>query len=190
MTDLRQRRHEATRQTLLDVAFALFKEHGFDGVTMEQVASAAGVSRSTAYRRFPTKEDVVLEVPRRWLDAFDQAFAELPDTTTLPDAVRVASLAVAQHIDNNRDSVLSAYSVLAQVPALQQSGVAMGAWLGRFMKLIDRFADVDPGTASTIAGAYMGGIDAMMSHWASTGGSGSVAESTSTLLDRFEPILP
>jgi AcrR family transcriptional regulator len=44
-------------------ALRLFTQRGFDAVTVEDVAAAAGVSHMTFYRHFPTKESVVLEDP-------------------------------------------------------------------------------------------------------------------------------
>ncbi|WP_229869661.1 TetR/AcrR family transcriptional regulator [Streptomyces flaveolus] len=38
----------------------LFTDHGYDAVTVADVAEAAGVSAMTVYRHFPTKEDLVL----------------------------------------------------------------------------------------------------------------------------------
>lgn len=190
MSDLRQRRREETKRTLFDAAFTLFAERGFDNVTMEEVATAAGMSRSTAYRRFPTKEDVVLEVPLRWHAEFDAAASELDDDTTAAEAIAAACLAVARHIDANHDTVRTAYEILGQSPTLQRSSASTADWPHQFALLLHRFADIDDETAAMIAGAYMGAIDAMMQHWAATGGTAAVTESTTRLLQRLEPMLP
>ncbi|WP_256966377.1 TetR/AcrR family transcriptional regulator, partial [Streptomyces griseiscabiei] len=50
----------AVRAELAQVAFELFLRDGFDKVTLDDLASAAGVSRSTFLRYFGTKEDAVL----------------------------------------------------------------------------------------------------------------------------------
>lgn len=190
MSDLRQRRREETKQALFDAAFTLFAERGFDEVTMAEVAEAAGMSRSTAYRRFPTKEDVVLEVPLSWLAAFDEAADALADDTSAADALAAGSLAVAARIDEDHATVRTAYAILGQSPTLQQSGAAMAAWLERLHALVTRYAKLDDEAAAMIAGAYMGAIDAMMQHWAATGGTDSVTAATTRLLKRLEPILP
>jgi AcrR family transcriptional regulator len=39
-------------------------EHGFDGLTMEGVASEAGVGKATIYRRWPSKTDLVFDAVR------------------------------------------------------------------------------------------------------------------------------
>ena len=54
---------ETTRQRLQDHALRLFGERGFDDVTVDEVARAAGVSHMTFFRHFPTKESVVLDDP-------------------------------------------------------------------------------------------------------------------------------
>lgn len=190
VSSLRERRHRETKQLLVEVAFDLFVEEGFANVSMEEVAQAAGVSRSTLYRRFPTKEAVVLEVPRRWLAAFDDAFGALPPDASLRDAVNGTTLAVAAHIDRHQDVVRTAYEILGRSPSLQQSGLATTAWLRRIVEVFERFSAADAEASLVSAGAYLGAIDAMMLHWAATGGTSSVTDSTTRLLSRLEPILP
>jgi TetR/AcrR family transcriptional regulator, regulator of autoinduction and epiphytic fitness len=56
------RRDRKRRQTLENVARtagALFAEHGYAAVTMEQIAAAADVAKGTLYNHFPVKEAVL-----------------------------------------------------------------------------------------------------------------------------------
>jgi AcrR family transcriptional regulator len=66
----------------------LFREQGYEGTTVEQIAEAAEVSPSTFFRYFPTKEDVVL------LDEYDglivEAFRAQPPELTPLQAMRKA----------------------------------------------------------------------------------------------------
>ncbi len=45
---------------LLAVTLQLLKEHGYDGLTVDAVASAARASKATVYRRWPSKAELVL----------------------------------------------------------------------------------------------------------------------------------
>ncbi|MFD4573915.1 TetR/AcrR family transcriptional regulator [Streptomyces sp. NPDC058417] len=59
-TGLRARKKERTRDAIGNAAVALFLEHGFDRVSVNDVAEAAEISKPTLFRYFPTKEDLVL----------------------------------------------------------------------------------------------------------------------------------
>ncbi|MFE3827181.1 TetR/AcrR family transcriptional regulator [Streptomyces sp. NPDC059092] len=50
----------AVRSELAQVAYGLIRREGFEQVTVNDLAAAAGVSRSTFLRYFGTKEDAVL----------------------------------------------------------------------------------------------------------------------------------
>ena len=63
---LRESKKLQTRQAITDQAMRLFALHGFDKVTVSEVAAAAGVSEKTVFNYFPTKEDLFFdEVPKR-----------------------------------------------------------------------------------------------------------------------------
>ncbi len=57
---LRERTRQAMRAEVSEVAFRLFAEQGFDKTTVDQIAAEAGLSRTTFFRYFGTKEEVVL----------------------------------------------------------------------------------------------------------------------------------
>ncbi|MGB3185892.1 MAG: TetR family transcriptional regulator [Ornithinimicrobium sp.] len=52
-----------THEQLQDVGLGLIVEAGYESVTVEQIARAAGVSHMTFFRHFPTKQSLVLQDP-------------------------------------------------------------------------------------------------------------------------------
>jgi TetR/AcrR family transcriptional regulator, regulator of mycofactocin system len=50
---------EDTRVRIESAALELFTRHGFEGVTIDEIAVAAGISRRTYFRYFATKADAV-----------------------------------------------------------------------------------------------------------------------------------
>jgi AcrR family transcriptional regulator len=58
---LRERKKQQTRRAIADAAKRLFLEHGFEQVSVAEVARAADVSEQTVFNYFPTKEDLVYE---------------------------------------------------------------------------------------------------------------------------------
>jgi AcrR family transcriptional regulator len=57
---LRARKKARTRDAIADAAISLFLAHGFDDVSVTDIAAAAEVSKPTLFRYFGTKEDLVL----------------------------------------------------------------------------------------------------------------------------------
>src|SRR5437764_14575195 len=54
-------RSEQAEQAIIEATLDLFAEQGFEGVCMEAVAARAGVGKATIYRRWPGKEDLLLD---------------------------------------------------------------------------------------------------------------------------------
>jgi AcrR family transcriptional regulator len=60
-SDLRSRKRIATREAISDAATRLFIERGFDQVTVDEIAAAAGVGRMTVFNHFVRKEDMFFD---------------------------------------------------------------------------------------------------------------------------------
>lgn len=63
MTDqvsLRERKRQRTYDAVSAAAISMFLKHGFDQVSVADIAAAAEISKPTLFRYFPTKEDLVL----------------------------------------------------------------------------------------------------------------------------------
>jgi AcrR family transcriptional regulator len=75
---LRERKKRQTRQALLDAAERLFETHGYDHVTVAQIADAASISVKTLFTYFASKEDLAFGDEARLRDALVTAVAGRP----------------------------------------------------------------------------------------------------------------
>lgn len=116
---LRALKRARTRTAIADSALRLFIEHGFDSVTVAEVASAAGVSERTVFRYFADKEDLLF--------AEDDGFRELlagelaaRDLSADPiTALRDATVAVALSVEDRRAELIERWRLVESSPALQ-----------------------------------------------------------------------
>jgi len=90
----RHGRSEEARQSILRAADDLLVEKGFAQLTMEGIATRAGVAKQTIYRWWPSKTDVLL-------DALGTDYAEdlnPPDTGALRDDLRAHLAHLADYL--------------------------------------------------------------------------------------------
>jgi AcrR family transcriptional regulator len=161
---LRERKKARTRAAMQQHAFRLFREQGYEGTTIEQIAEAAEVSPSTFFRYFPTKEDVVM------YDALDppviEAFEAQPPGLTPVQALRAASHAVFRELpeDEMRDLRERTALILA-VPELRSR------MLNEFTRTIQMLAELiakrtgrspNDFAIRTFAGALLGVVLSVM----------------------------
>ncbi|BBY03614.1 TetR/AcrR family transcriptional regulator [Mycobacterium seoulense] len=95
-------------RTILNTARGVFETYGVRRANIEDVAARAGVSRSTIYRRFPTKDDLFGHVVRREAEQF---FTTLDRATAGCDPERAVIEAFALGVRLVHDSPL--YSRIA-----------------------------------------------------------------------------
>jgi AcrR family transcriptional regulator len=89
-----------SHQAILEATLALFAEVGLQGLSIEAIAERAGVGKTTIYRRWSTKEDIIADA----LDLF-RAEHPIPDTGNIRDDL----LFIAQESQTlfNRDPLFS-----------------------------------------------------------------------------------
>ena len=94
---LREVSRDAVRARITDIALRLFAECGFDQVTVEQVAAAAGMSARTFHRYFPAKEDVVIGDPTRWGEYVRDTLAARPRSEPVWESLAAAFDTLVSH---------------------------------------------------------------------------------------------
>ena len=77
---LRPARTNATKQKLFEASMELIGERGAAGVTVDEIAAAAGVSKGTVYYNFGSKSDLIAQLLRHGVDILDGQAAERAGT--------------------------------------------------------------------------------------------------------------
>lgn len=124
----------AASTDVVAAALELFERQGFEATSVEQIAQAAGVSRSTFFRQFGGKEDVVfadhevlLGELREWLAAGHR------DPWV---AVCEASERVFRHFAADPEVARRRYRVVRTVPALREREIVT---VFRYERLFDEY---------------------------------------------------
>jgi AcrR family transcriptional regulator len=113
----------SVRERLVTAAFELFEERGFDGTTVDDIARAAGVGRSTFFRTFDAKEDVIFPEHDLLVGRMDErlrASASDSRRAALTDAARI----VLRHYVEEGEIARARYRLTSRVSALRDREIA------------------------------------------------------------------
>jgi AcrR family transcriptional regulator len=165
-----------TRSRLVDSAFELFGDRGYEATTVEAIAERAGIARRTFFRYFRSKDDVIFPDHDTQLAVIAQflAAAALPPVATVCGGVR---LVFRSYLADPEVSV-QRYRVARRVDALRQREVA-SVW--RYERLFasylrGRLAGETPGEASPtpladiVAAAVVAAHNSVLREWLRDGG--------------------
>ena len=118
------------RERLVAAALDLFNEHGYDQTTVAQIADRAGLTKSTFFRHFPDKRDVLTAGQDALAQLLREGIAAAPADATPLDAVCCRSQFAAASSRLNRElaprlkAAMAASSELQERYALKQIGLA------------------------------------------------------------------
>lgn len=158
-----------------DAALRLLLEQGFDATSVDQLAAAAGISRSTFFRRFGTKEDMVFADMEAVINVVETVLAAGRDRPAA--AVVDAALAVFDHHTSRPDASLLRHRLLQEVPALRDRElVSTHRYERTFRRGLDAAYSThrgDVGDANEDAGHA--GLEGREGREGAEGGSASVA---------------
>jgi TetR/AcrR family transcriptional regulator, regulator of mycofactocin system len=153
------RRRSTTWDHISNVAIDLFAARGFDDVSVDDVAEAAGIARRTLFRYYPSKNalpwgdfDVHLAHMRDLLADVDPAVA-------IGDALRTALLAFNTFDDTETARHRQRMRVILETEALQAYSMTMYAgWRGVVADFVARRLGTTPGdlVPRTVAWTMLG----------------------------------
>lgn len=103
VTGLRERKKQQVRETLAEVAHALFDARGFAAVTVDEIVAQAEVSPRTFYRYFPSKEAVLFADQDEMLALVRSSISVRPTTEPPLTALRNALAEVSEHYAEHND---------------------------------------------------------------------------------------
>lgn len=111
--NLRTRRRQLVQDDLARIAVRLFLDRGYDAVSVEEVAAAAGMSERSFFRYFPTKEAVLRRYRRSLSARLLRAFEARPDDEAPVTALRGAYVESAHVPYNDRPRIHSLERLLS-----------------------------------------------------------------------------
>jgi AcrR family transcriptional regulator len=177
---LRERKREATRLRIATEAGRLATERGVAGVTADEIADAADVSRATFFRFFATKETAIAEGfsgPK--VEQLLEVLRAQPGDLAPMDAVAQTFRDLGQLLDaDTRALVLEQARIAQDSPALQ--AWMASAWLHdeqlMAVVLAERLGtDVHDPRARMVAAVAMAALRTGLERWVAEDGTADLA---------------
>lgn len=140
---LRDRQRAQIRADIRRAAFRLFVERGYDAVTTEEIATAAGVSPRTFFRHVPAKEELLL-APVRYGGAAIVNLLEGRPAAESPDIALINAIITRTRSFEQADTEEWREALLVVPDLLDKVTVHRPADKDRAAKLIAERMGVDP----------------------------------------------
>ena len=144
----------SARDRLAEAAFDLFGERGYEQTSIDDITERAGLGRTTFFRHYRSKEDVIFPDHDRLLEQIGERLRTSSDGTALvavSDAVRL----VLRHYVAEGELARRRYAITSAVPALRDREIASVA---RYQRLFREFIAGwlgDPGEPASLRAELM-----------------------------------
>ncbi|WP_420003124.1 TetR family transcriptional regulator C-terminal domain-containing protein [Arenibacterium sp. LLYu02] len=107
------------RATILEAALDVFSQHGFRGATVDQIASAAGLSKPNMLYYFPSKEAIFTELLSELLDTWLDPLRELdPSGEPIEEILAYVQRKLQMSQEMPRESRLFANEIVQGAPRM------------------------------------------------------------------------
>ncbi len=107
------------RATILEAALDVFSQHGFRGATVDQIATAAGLSKPNLLYYFPSKEAIFTELLSELLDTWLDPLRELdPSGEPIEEILAYVQRKLQMSQDMPRESRLFANEIVQGAPRM------------------------------------------------------------------------
>jgi len=144
----------SARDRLAEAAFDLFSERGYEQTSIDDITERAGLGRTTFFRHYRSKEDVIFPDHDRLLEQIGERLQTSSHGTALvavSDAVRL----VLGHYVAEGDLARRRYALTSAVPALRDREIASVARYQRlFREFIAGWMD-DPAESASLRAELM-----------------------------------
>jgi mycofactocin system transcriptional regulator len=160
--------YASSRAAVEKVALELFAERGFDDTPVEDIAAAAGISRRTFFRYFPTKSDVLFGEFGMLLDALVEWFAEQPDDAPMFEVIAEATMRFNRVHTDGPVAHRERMELILHTPALRANAALRHAeWLAVIAEYAARRTDEPIGALGPQLAAHLsiGAANAAYEQW-------------------------
>lgn len=162
------RRRSTTQDRISDVALALFSARGFDNVSVDDVASAAGIARRTVFRYYPSKNAIPWGDFDAYLLRMRELLSDAAPAVSVVEGLRKALLAFNNFGDSELAHHRQRMRLILQTDALQAYSMTMYAgWRAVVAEFVARRIDAKPDdlVPQTVAWTMLGVALSAYEHW-------------------------
>jgi AcrR family transcriptional regulator len=154
------------RERLVRAALDLFAEQGYDNTTVTQIANRAGLTKTTFFRHFPDKREVLFAGQETHSRLLADGAAAAPDSATPLEAVAAALDALtASFTAEQRERAPQLLAVIAGHPELQERATFKHAALAAALTSALAKRGVPDLTASLAADLGARALDRAYDRW-------------------------
>lgn len=155
------------RERLERAALALFTEHGYDATTVAEIADCAGLTKSTFFRYFADKREVLFGGQDMLAQVFSDAIRSAPPAATAAGCLAAALEAAAPAFTPERhDLAPQRRAVIAANSELEERGLLKRARLGSALAGALRSRGADETTARLAAEVGVLAFSTAYARWA------------------------
>ena len=126
---------QTVRERLARAAFELFDERGYEQTTVDEIAERAGAGRTTFFRQYRSKEEVIFPDHDRLLEQIQGRLATSNSETALVAVADAVRLVLLHYLDEG-DLARRRYALTSAVAALRDREIASVA---RYQRLFREF---------------------------------------------------